>query len=86
MSVTKDDSVQWHEVMTVVRNVIAEFYKMATKSPTKNLKHESPVEKIINREYTDVEQKFPDILTEYVSCCKAKRWWENLTLENMIRK
>ena len=55
----KDDSVQWHEVMTVVRNVIAEFlqngHKITNKEPQK---HESPVEKIINREYTDVEQKF----------------------------
>ena len=68
VAVTKDDSVQWHEVMTVVRNVIAEFlqngHKITNKEPQK---HESPVEKIINREYTDVEQKISDILTEYVS-------------------
>ena len=40
---------------------------MHTKSPTKNPETRNP-EKIINREYTDVEQKkISDILTEYVS-------------------
>ncbi len=38
VAVTKDDSVQWHEVMTVVRNVIAEFLQNGHKSPTKNLR------------------------------------------------
>ena len=68
VAVTKDDSVQWHEVMTVVRNVIAEFLQSGNTITYKEpQKHESPVEKIINREYTDDEQKISDILTEYVS-------------------
>lgn len=68
VAVTKDDSVQWHEVMTVVRNVIAEFLQSGNTITHKEpQKHESPVEKIINREYTDDEQKISDILTEYIS-------------------
>ena len=30
-------------------------------------KHENPVEKIINRDYTEDEQKISDILNEYVA-------------------
>jgi len=68
VAVTKDDSVQWHEVMVSVRNVVAEFLQSGNKiSNIEPQKHESPVEKIINREYTDDEQKISDILTEYVS-------------------
>jgi Fe-S cluster biogenesis protein NfuA len=67
VAVTKDDSVQWHEVMVSV-NVVAEFLQSGNKiSNIEPQKHESPVEKIINREYTDDEQKISDILTEYVS-------------------
>jgi hypothetical protein len=51
-----------------VRNVVAEFLQSGNKiSNIEPQKHESPVEKIINREYTDDEQKISDILTEYVS-------------------
>ena len=69
VAVTKDDSVQWHEVMTVVRNVIAEFYKMVQnhQQRTSETRKSCRKKKIINREYTDVEQKISDILTEYVS-------------------
>ena len=68
VAVTKDDSVQWHEVMVLVRNVVAEFLQtgnaITNKAPQK---HENPVEQIINRDYTDDEQKISDILTEYIS-------------------
>ncbi|AQY22241.1 NifU family protein [Riemerella anatipestifer] len=68
VAVTKDDSVQWHEVMVVTRAFIAEYLQnggeVSHKEPQK---HENPVEKIINREYTDTEQKISDILNEYVA-------------------
>lgn len=68
VAVTKDDSAQWHEVMVVVRNVIAEFLQAGnTISNKEPQKHENPVEKIINRDYTDDEQKISDILNEYVA-------------------
>lgn len=68
VAVTKDDTVQWHEVMVPVRNIIAEFLQSGNKISNKEpQKHENPVEKIINREYTDDEQKISDILNEYVS-------------------
>ncbi|AZZ58534.1 NifU family protein [Riemerella anatipestifer] len=68
VAVTKDDSVQWHEVMVVTRAFIAEYLQnggeVSQKEPQK---HENPVEKIINREYTDTEQKISDVLNEYVA-------------------
>lgn len=68
VSVTKDDSVQWHEVMVPVRAFIAEFLQNGGKiADVEPQKHENPVEKIINREYTTHEQKISDILTEYVA-------------------
>ena len=67
VAVTKDDSVQWHEVMIAVRGFIAEYLQMGGEiANIEPQKHENPVEKIINREYTDVEQKISDILNEYV--------------------
>lgn len=68
VAVTKDDSVQWHEVMVAVRAYIAEYLQQGNKvSNIEPQKHENPVEKIINREYTDDEQKISDILNEYVA-------------------
>lgn len=68
VAVTKDDSVQWHEVMIEVRSAIAEFLQAGkTVSEIPASKHENPVEKIINRDYTDDEQKISDILAEYVA-------------------
>lgn len=68
VAVTKNDSVQWHEVMVVVRAFIAEYLQNGGEiSNIEPQKHESPVEKIINREYTDNEQKISDILNEYVA-------------------
>lgn len=68
VAVTKDDSVQWHEVMVAVRSFIADYLQnggvVATIEPQK---HENPVEKIINRDYTNDEQKISDILNEYVA-------------------
>ncbi len=68
VAVTKNDSVQWHEVMVAVRSFIADYLQnggvVATIEPQK---HENPVEKIINRDYTNDEQKISDILNEYVA-------------------
>ncbi|MGC4129328.1 MAG: NifU family protein [Bergeyella sp.] len=68
VAVTKDDSVQWHEVMTPVRSLIADYLQNGgVVSNIEPQKHENPVEKIINRDYNDNEQKISDILTEYVA-------------------
>lgn len=68
VAVTKDDSVQWHEVMVAVRAFIAEYLQNGGKiSNREPQKHENPVENIINRDYTDNEQKISDILNEYVA-------------------
>lgn len=68
VAITKDDSVQWHEVMVPVRAFIAEYLQDGGEiSKLSPQKHEDPVKKIINREYTDTEQKINDILNEYVA-------------------
>lgn len=68
VAVTKDDSVQWHEVMVPVRAFIAEYLQQGKKvSNIEPQKHENPVEKLINRDYTEDEQKISDILNEYVA-------------------
>lgn len=68
VAVTKDDSVEWHEVMVTVRSLIADFLQNGgVISNLEPHKHENPVEKIINRDYTDTEQKISDILNEYVA-------------------
>ncbi|MBF8457308.1 NifU family protein [Kaistella sp. G5-32] len=68
VAVTKNVSVEWHEVMVAVRTFITEYLqnggKISNASPQK---HDSPVENLINREYTETEQKISDILTEYVA-------------------
>ena len=68
VAVTKNTDVEWHEVMMSVRSFIADYLQNGgTVSNIGAHPHESPVEKIINREYTDNEQKISDILTEYVA-------------------
>lgn len=68
VAVTKNVSVEWHEVMVAVRTFITEYLQNGGKiSNTSAQKHESPVENLINREYTETEQKISDILTEYVA-------------------
>ncbi len=68
VAVTKNDSVQWHEVMVPVKDGIANFLQEGGKvSNIAPQTHENPVEKIINRDYTDNEQKISDILAEYVA-------------------
>ncbi len=68
VAVTKDHSVEWHEVMIPTRALIAEYLQNGGEiSKIEPQKHESPVEKMINRDYTDDEQKISDILNEYVA-------------------
>ena len=68
VAVTKDDSVEWHQVMISVRDFIAGFLQDGKKvTNIKPSKHENPVEQLINREYTESEQKITDILNEYVA-------------------
>lgn len=68
VAISKDDSVQWHEVMVPARAFIADYLQNGgVISNIEPQKHESPVEKIINRDYTDTEQKISDILNEYVA-------------------
>ena len=68
VAVTKDDLVQWHEVMVAVRAFIAEYLQQGNKvSNIEPQKHESPVEKLINRDYTEDEQKISD-LDLYLLC------------------
>lgn len=68
VAVTKNVSVEWHEVMVPVRAFIAEYLQNGgTISELQPQKHESPVENLINRDYTETEQKISDILNEYVA-------------------
>jgi Fe-S cluster biogenesis protein NfuA len=68
VAVTKNVSVEWHEVMVAVRAFIAEYLQNGGKiSNLEPEKHESPVESLMNREYTETEQKISDILNEYVA-------------------
>lgn len=68
VAVTRDNSVEWHQVMVAVRGFIAEYLQQGNKvSNIEPQKHENPVEKLINRDYTDDEHKISDILNEYVA-------------------
>ncbi|SDE54605.1 NifU family protein [Riemerella columbipharyngis] len=68
VAVTKDDSVQWYEVMVEMRAFIAEYLQEGKSvSEREPQKHENPVEKIIKRNYTDKEEKISAILAEYIA-------------------
>ncbi|MBB4806339.1 Fe-S cluster biogenesis protein NfuA [Chryseobacterium defluvii] len=68
VAVTKNNTVEWHQIMMAVRGFIAEYLQNGgVISNLEPQKHENPVEKIINRDYTDDEQKISDILNEYVA-------------------
>lgn len=68
VALTKNVSVEWHEVMVAVRAFIADYLQNGGKiSNLAPQKHENPVEKLINRDYTENEQKISDILNEYVA-------------------
>ncbi len=68
VAVTKKVDVEWHEVMVTVKAFIEKYLQDGGKiSAVQPQKHENPVENLINREYTETEQKISDILTEYVA-------------------
>lgn len=68
VAVTKDDSVEWHQVMVAVRGFIAEFLQSGnTVSFIPAQSHEAPAKEKINRDYTADEQKISDVLDEYVA-------------------
>lgn len=68
VAVTRDHTVEWHQIMMAVRSFIAEYLQNGgTISNLAVQKHENPVENIIKRDYTDNEQKISDILNEYVA-------------------
>ena len=68
VAITKNVSVEWHEVMVPVRTFITEYLENDGKiSNVAPQKHANPVENIINRDYTENEQKISDILNEYVA-------------------
>ncbi|WP_417431076.1 NifU family protein [Halpernia sp.] len=68
VAVTKDESVEWHEVMVEVATLIADFLNSGkTISYSQPQSHQKPVENIIDRDYTENEQKISDILNEYVA-------------------
>ena len=68
LTVTKNVSVEWHEVMVEISDFIRNYLENGGAiSNLKPQKHESPVESLMNREYTETEQKISDILNEYVA-------------------
>lgn len=68
VAVTKNVSVEWHEVMVTVRAFISDYLQNGgVISSVTPQKHASPAESIINRDYNENEQKISDILNEYVA-------------------
>ena len=69
VAVTKNVSVEWHEVMVTVRDFVANYLQNGGEvSKTAAQKHESPAAATVaKREYTETEQKISDILDEYVA-------------------
>ena len=68
VAVSKNVSVEWHEVMVAVRTFITEYLQNGGEiSNATPQKHENPVENLMNRIYTETEQKISDILKEYVA-------------------
>ncbi|MGA9211285.1 NifU family protein [Kaistella sp.] len=68
VAITKNVSVEWHEVMVTVRAFVADYLQnggvISNATPQK---HESPAAAIMNRDYNENEQKISDILNEYVA-------------------
>ncbi|MGX9985329.1 NifU family protein [Soonwooa purpurea] len=68
VAVTKDNQYEWHQIMTQVRSKVADYLQAGGEvSNIEPHPHENPVQKILNRDYTDNEQKISDILMEYVA-------------------
>lgn len=68
ITITKNTSVEWHEVMITVREFITNYLQNGGRiSNITPQQHAKPAEMLINREYTENEQKISDILEEYVA-------------------
>ncbi|MBS1549189.1 MAG: NifU family protein [Bacteroidetes bacterium] len=68
IAVTIDRTVQWHEVMVEVRTFVSDYLKNGGKiAIIEPQNSKNAVEKIINREYNEIESKIADILNEYVA-------------------
>ena len=68
VAVTKNVSVEWHEVMVTVRTFVSDYLQNGGAiSNVTPQKHESPAAGIMNREYNADEHKISDILNEYVA-------------------
>ena len=68
VAVTKTENVEWHEIMAAVQSFISDFLQSGkTISHAEAQSHEKPVENLIERDYTETEQKISDILKEYVA-------------------
>ncbi len=68
IAITKNESVQWHEVMIEVRENIVQYVqegKIISHIPGKH--EQSQAETFTNREYTETEEKINAILQEYVA-------------------
>ncbi|MDL1914087.1 MAG: NifU family protein [Bergeyella sp.] len=68
VTVTKDPTYEWQEVVTPLRSFIAEYLQNGGEiTKIEPQKHESPVGNIIKRDYSENEKKIADILSEYVA-------------------
>lgn len=68
VAVTKNVSVEWHEVMVTVRTFVSDYLQNGGAiSNVTPQKHESPAAGIMNRDYNEDEQRISDILNEYVA-------------------
>lgn len=68
VAVTRDESVEWHEVMMAVRSLIAEYLQAGnTVTNITPQEHGSDIEQTTNRAYTDDEKQISNILNEYVA-------------------
>lgn len=67
VAVTKNDSVQWHEVMIEVKDHITEYLREGKIIAHIEGQHEkAQAESITNRTFTETEEKINDILLEYI--------------------
>lgn len=68
VAITKDNSVEWHDVMIKLTQFISDFLNAGkTISNALPESHEKPVVNIIERDYTETEEKISHILAEYVA-------------------
>lgn len=68
ISVTKDNTVEWHDIMISVKDEISEFLHSGQKiSNIPPSSHDKPVESLIKRNYNKDEQKISEVIEEFVA-------------------